>query len=107
MLKLVKPFLCNDRSSYSSQRAKKFNEILCKFRFATIRGASTEFLTKHSVKAAKITDRKLALIPICFILFRIWGTIRFLLYLSDPKKIGTFEKILLYLQVSLILVLYN
>ena len=52
-----------------------------------------------------MTDRKLALIPICFILFRIWGTMRFLLYLFHQKEMGNVEEILLYLQVSLILVL--
>ena len=58
--------------------------------------------TKAGVlKIAKIADRKLIFIPIMFILARIPGTVRFLLFLSNntARKLGPGSKALLSLQV--------
>lgn len=45
-------------------------------------------------------ERRLTLVPVIFVLVRIWGTIRFILYLSDRDNPNTsWEKVLLYFQV--------
>ena len=40
------------------------------------------FITARSVEVAKRADQKLIIIPVVFILVRIWGTIRFLRFLA-------------------------
>ncbi|XP_001636737.2 G-protein coupled receptor 157 isoform X1 [Nematostella vectensis] len=40
------------------------------------------FLTMGSIEAARKADRKFTFIPVIFILLRMWGTIRFFLYIS-------------------------
>ena len=56
------------------------------------------------LKAARAADRKLIYIPVLFIICRMWGNIRFLMFWANimppaPPPLG--HKILLTLQVSL------
>lgn len=59
-----------------------------------------KFSSHQSKEFAIKAERRLTLVPIIFILVRIWGTIRFIIYLSN--SVATFnsewEKALLYLQ---------
>ncbi|KXJ24358.1 G-protein coupled receptor 157 [Exaiptasia diaphana] len=53
--------------------------------------SSTPFLTTASLVAARKADRKFTMVPIIFILLRMWGTIRFISYvvcLPECKKTG-------------------
>ncbi|XP_066927060.1 G-protein coupled receptor 157-like [Clytia hemisphaerica] len=43
------------------------------------------FVSPKSVQAAKTTDRKLIFIPIMLVLLRIWGTIRYILFIIQSK----------------------
>jgi len=67
---------------------------------------NTHLLQRHSLNAARYTDKKIVLIPLLFILLRIWGTIRFFLLLhsdtlSYANQLNFFEIALLYLQVRI------
>ena len=59
-----------------------------------------DFLTPKALEVIKRAERKLTIIPMVFILLRIWGTIRFFRFLyyhpEDPPAI----EFLVFLQVS-------
>lgn len=63
-------------------------------------------LRRKNIEAAKELDRKLILIPLIFILLRVWGTIRFFVFLHSSNdmqlkdQINNTGKALIYLQVS-------
>lgn len=64
---------------------------------------SSSLLTQTTITAARNTDRKLMMIPLCLIVLRLWGTIRFFLYIFDDddygkKEINTIETTLMFLQ---------
>lgn len=62
------------------------------------------FVTPRAVQAAKNTDRKLIFIPFALILLRIWGTVRYVLFILENEKLcddlKLSEKILMICQVS-------
>lgn len=57
------------------------------------------FLTQKTMVAAKKADRKLIFIPVIMILLRIWGTIRFFIYVSNIQSVipSNISEALLYL----------
>ena len=58
-------------------------------------------MSMKSVQIAKQGRGKLALVPVIFVVLRIWGTIRFLFYACHYKvDHATIRHILLTLQVS-------
>ena len=66
---------------------------------------NSHLLERASFDAARYTDTKLVLIPLCFILLRVWGTIRFFMLLRTPTlrfsgPISRYEVALIYMQVG-------
>jgi len=60
-----------------------------------------QFTSAQSKECALKEEKRLTLVPVIFVLVRIWGTLRFFIYLAgglDNTK-ATWEKALLYLQV--------
>ena len=65
----------------------------------------SSFVSPQSIKAAKTTDRKLIFIPIMLVLLRIWGTVRYVLFIvrsngdmiNHPMHMA--DKVLLSFQV--------
>ncbi|XP_066927062.1 G-protein coupled receptor 157-like isoform X1 [Clytia hemisphaerica] len=49
----------------------------------------TGAMTSLSLDAVRTIDQKLVLIPICYIMLRIWGTIRFLMYVLGKEQHGS------------------
>ena len=60
-----------------------------------------QFPSQQSRENALKLERRLTLVPVIFILVRIWGTIRFILYVSNSVKSNStwWETAFLYLQV--------
>ena len=56
-------------------------------------------MSTHSVLIAQQGRGKLTLVPLIFVVLRIWGTIRFLLFAFDAHPPCLFKKIMLTLQV--------
>lgn len=57
-------------------------------------------LSSKTIMTAKSVNMKFILIPVSFILLRIWGTIRFILYAANKAYTDdTFSVVLLILQV--------
>lgn len=68
-------------------------------KYERVESSSSQFSRHRTVSAAKNTDRKLIFIPICLILLRIWGTIRFFVYVHGKDHYSvTLDHILLYMQ---------
>ena len=59
-----------------------------------------DFLTPKALEVIKRAERKLTIIPMVFILLRIWGTIRFFRFLYYHPKDPPAREFLVYLQVS-------
>ena len=60
-----------------------------------------QFTTAQSKECALKAEKRLTLVPVVFVLVRIWGTLRFIIYIAgglNDTKAG-WEKALLYLQV--------
>lgn len=60
-----------------------------------------QFTSAQSKECALKAEKRLTLVPVIFVLCRIWGTVRFIIYIAgglDDTK-ATWEKGLLYLQV--------
>jgi len=60
-----------------------------------------QFTSAQSRECALKAEKRLTLVPVIFVLVRIWGTLRFIIYIAgglDDTK-ATWEKALLYLQV--------
>lgn len=58
------------------------------------------FMSQRTADAARHADKKLIIIPLLFILLRMWGTIRFFLYVAGKTNHGSapvWEIVLLYL----------
>ncbi|XP_066927061.1 G-protein coupled receptor 157-like [Clytia hemisphaerica] len=60
-----------------------------------------ENLTRFSLKAAKQVDKKIILVPIVYILLRIWGTVRFFMFIAgtDDKKYRVVADVFIVLQL--------
>ena len=69
----------------------------------------SNFVSPKSIEAAKTTDRKLIFIPVMLVLFRIWGTVRYALFIYRSedqngliqREISKTDKVLLCLQVNI------
>jgi len=73
--------------------------MFCLFGFQVYRHQN-QFPSQISKEAALKMERKLTLVPVIFILVRIWGTTRFILYVSSPGRgMHKWEEVLLHLQV--------
>jgi hypothetical protein len=56
-------------------------------------------MSTQSVQLAQQGRGKLALVPVIFVVLRIWGTIRFLLFAASVKPPHAFKEVMLTLQV--------
>ena len=65
-------------------------------------GDSNMHYSSSTVPAVKVIDKKLFMIPIAYILLRIWGTIRFFQYVLNDGKFyeDSFSEVTLMLQVK-------
>ncbi|XP_068698554.1 G-protein coupled receptor 157-like [Montipora foliosa] len=67
-----------------------------------VRHHRRQFPSETSKETALKIERKLTLVPVIFVMVRIWGTVRFILYVSDPHSASEqhawWEEALLYLQ---------
>ena len=82
----------------------KHNHIFVQIRKLTRSSGSfsSPIITKVTTRAARTTDRKLILVPILLILLRVWGTIRFFLFVIHPhtnNHLHVLDKVLITLQV--------
>jgi len=81
--------------------------IICSIFYLMLKGHIRKEVYRHqnqfpsqiSKEAALKMERKLTLVPVIFILVRIWGTTRFILYVSSPGRgMHKWEEVLLHLQ---------
>ena len=75
--------------------------MFCLFGFQ-VYGHQNQFPSQISREAVLKMERRLTLVPVIFILVRIWGTTRFILYVSSSDRDHThawWEEVLLHLQV--------
>ena len=66
-------------------------------------GTPSVYVSGKTVRAVKDVDRKILLVPIMFFILRIWGTIRFFLYVThyhgNRSDFNNIDKALILLQV--------
>ena len=66
-------------------------------------GTPSVYVSGKTVRIVKDVDRKILLIPIMFFVLRIWGTIRFILYVNHYHQnhpyLNNIDKALILLQV--------
>ncbi len=58
-------------------------------------------MSTQSVQLAQQGRGKLALVPVIFVVLRIWGTIRFLLFAAEADPPHAFKEVMLTLQVRM------
>lgn len=60
-----------------------------------------QFMSAQSKECALRAEKRLTLVPVIFVLVRIWGTLRFLIYIAGAldETNEAWEIALLYLQV--------
>jgi len=60
-----------------------------------------QFTSAQSKEYALKAEKRLTLVPVIFVLVRIWGTLRFIIYIAGglDDSNAAWEKALLYLQV--------
>ena len=74
------------------------------FSLLQIYNEKAQFSSPQSKEAAIKAEKRLILVPVTFILIRIWGTLRFILYtFAGVHSLNTtYGTVFLYLQVSLL-----
>jgi hypothetical protein len=78
-----------------------FHLFIYSFIYLQLKNEDGLLLSQRSSKAAQTAERKLILVPLSFVLLRIWGTIRFFIFVeSGPNKVPPANDWLLLLQVS-------